>query len=145
MKDKKVGDKILFDYDVYDIVSNVEYEYDHTDLLAGVIKEVVPSSRYTIYKVKLLKVVNAEHPEHYSDFLDSDERTIETSDDKVYRGTALFNVMFPNAKRPTPNQIHFILKMYDSTKTEEENIKNIIENWYKEFMGNLYDEEEFSR
>lgn len=143
MKDKKVGDIIVFDYDVYDIVNNIESEYDHTDCLAGIVKEVVPNSRYTIYKVKLLKVLSAEDPGDYSIYLESDDFTIEASDDKVYRGTALFNQLRPNAKRPTPSQIHFIIEMYDPNKSENDNISYIIENWYKHLMNKFYDQDEF--
>lgn len=45
MKEKKVGDKIIFDYDVYDVVNNIEYEYDYTATLAGIVTEVIPSDR----------------------------------------------------------------------------------------------------
>jgi hypothetical protein len=148
MKDKKVGDKIVFDYDVYDIEYNVEMVYDHTDTLAGIIKEVIPSDRggYTKYKVKLTGLINIEHKSDYSYYLGSDEHTLEVSDDKVYRAGGLHDAIYQGmCPRPTIYQIERIIKMYDQSKDISVNMDNISHNWYKyglEKFG-LYDEEEF--
>ena len=148
MKDKKVGDKIVFDYDVYDIEYNVERVYDHTDTLEGIIKEVIPSDRggYTKYKVKLTGLINIEHKGDYSYYLGSDEHTLEVSDDKVYRAGGLHDAIYQAmCPRPTIYQIERIIKMYDQSKDISVNMDNISHNWYKyglEKFG-LYDEEEF--
>lgn len=148
MKEKKVGDKIVFNYEVYDVVNNVEYEYDHTDTLVGVVEEVVPSDRggYTKYKVKVTELLNVERKKDYDYYLNSDEHTLEVSDDKVYRGSGLHDVIYNGmCPKPTVCQIERIIKMYDPNKDITANMHEISRNWYKyglEAVG-AYDEEEF--
>ena len=148
MKDKKVGDKIIFDYDVYEIEHNVEMVYDHTDTLAGIIKEVIPSDRggYTKYKVKLTGLINVEYKGDYVYYLDSDEHTLEVSDDKICRAGGLHDAIYQGmCPRPTIYQIERIIKMYDPSKDVAANMDNISHDWYKyglEKFG-LYDEDEF--
>lgn len=137
MKEKKVGDTIVFDYDVYDVVSNVEYEYDHTDTLMGIIEEVIPDPRYTKYRVKLTRVINAESPKDYTTYIGTNKWV--TSDDKVYRGVSLFNLLYPTLRRPTVDQVKFIMNFFSDPNDAE----SIVKNWYKNIMGDLYDGEEF--
>jgi hypothetical protein len=148
MKDKKVGDKIIFDYDVYEIEHNVEMVYDHTDTLTGIIKEVIPSDRggYTKYKVKLTGLINVEYKGDYAYYLGSDEHTLEVSDDKICRAGGLHDAIYQGmCPRPTIYQIERIIKMYDPSKDIAANMDNISCEWYKyglEQVG-MYDEEEF--
>lgn len=142
MKEKKVGDKIIFDYDVYDVVNNIEYEYDYTATLAGIVTEVIPSDRggYTKYKVKITKLLCTEGEKYFEP-----GNIIEASDDKVYRGGALHNVLYKDkCPQPTPQQIERIIEMYDDTNSLEDNLKYITKEWYKYGLDKfgLYDEDE---
>jgi hypothetical protein len=141
MKEKKVGDVIVFDYDVYDVVNNIEEEYDHTDTLMGVVEEVIPDPRYTKYRVKLTNVINAESPDDYAPYIGTNSWI--ASDDKVYRGTALFHLLYPNHRKPTFEQLEVILQMYNPNESMDKNIDRIGENWYKTILGDLYSGVEF--
>ena len=135
MKEKKVGDVIVFDYDVYDIEYNVEEVYDHTDTLKGVVEEVIPDSRHTRYRVKLTGVVNAENPNTYTDYIGTNFWI--ATDDKVYRGGALFNLSYPNLHRPTVEQVRRI-QSYGNKSPE-----SIVKDWYRDILGDAYDGNEF--
>lgn len=137
MKEKKVGDVIVFDYDVYEIENNIEEVYDHTDTLMGIVEEVIPNARYTQYRVKLTRVINAASLKDYADYIGTNHWI--ASDDKVYRGTALFGVLYPTLKRPTLDQVKFIMGFFHDFNDAE----SIVKNWYKNIMGDLYDGEEF--
>jgi hypothetical protein len=148
MKEKKIGDKIVFDYDVCEIENNVDLVYDHTDTLCGIVKNVIPSDRggYTKYKVKLTGFVNVYDKKDYTYYLNSDEYTLDVSDDKVYRAGGLHDAIYQGmCQRPTIYQIERIIKMYDPEKDVATNMDNISHEWYKyglEQVG-MYDEEEF--
>lgn len=148
MKEKKIGDKIVFGYDVCEIENNVDLVYDHTDTLCGIIKDVIPSDRggYTKYKVKLTGFVNVYDKKDYTYYLNSDEYTLDVSDDKVYRAGGLHDAIYQGmCQRPTIYQIERIIKMYDPEKDVATNMDNISREWYKyglEQVG-MYDEEEF--
>ena len=144
MKEKKIGDKIIFDYVIYDIVNNIEYEYDYTARLAGVITEVIPDSEhggYTKYKVRITKAMSTNGEKYLEP-----GNIIEVSDDKVYRGSALHNALYKGqCSCPTAAQVERIIKMYNKEKSLVENLKHIIKDWYKfglEKYG-IYDEDEF--
>ena len=115
MKEKKVGDKIIFDYNVYEIYNNVEIVYDHTDTLGGVVVDVIHDRcGRIVYKVRLISVINAESIKDYDSYLNNDTATLEAE------------------------QIEMIQSF--GQKCSADYIRN---NWYKKMLGNLYDEEEF--
>lgn len=144
MKEKNVNDKIVFNYDIYDIVNNVEYEYDYTATLAGIVKKVIPDtehSGYTKYEVEITDslLTNGEK------YLEPGN-TIETTDDRIYRGGRLHDVLY-NGKcpQPTPQQIERIIEMYDSNKSLKDNLNYIYKEWYKYGLNKfgLYDKDDF--
>ena len=139
MKEKKVGDRIIFDYDVYEIYNNVEIVYDHTDTLGGVVVDVIHDRcGRIVYKVRLISVINAESVKDYDSYLNNDTATLEADDDKVYRGSGLAAILYPQLRLPTKEQIEMIQSF--GQKCSADYIRN---NWYKKMLGNLYDEEEF--
>lgn len=142
MKEKKVGDKIIFQYDVYEIVNNIEYEYDYTATLAGIVTEVIPDEpRYTKYKVKITKVISAYNEEYLQP-----GHIVEAIDDRIYRGSALHDVLYNGeCRQPTPQQVKRIIEMYDKDKSLKENLNYIIKDWYKYGLDKfgVYDEDEF--
>lgn len=142
MKEKKVGDKVIFNYDVYDIVYNVEYEYDHTDILSGVVEKVIPGDG-TKYDVRVIGVVNAENPRDY-DNMAYGKSVITVKDSDVYRGTALFNLLHPELKLPTKEQIELIQSFYRHKDGLQYPASYIIDNWYKTVLGDMYNEDEFN-
>ena len=147
MKEKKIGDKIVFDYDVCEIENNVDLVYDHTDTLCGIVKRVIPgASGYTKYEVKLTGLINVERKEDYSLYLNSDNLTLKVNDNKIYRAGGLHDAIYQGmCQRPTIYQIERIIKMYDPEKDVATNMDNISREWYKyglEQVG-MYDEEEF--
>jgi hypothetical protein len=94
MKEKNVNDKIVFNYDIYDIVNNVEYEYDYTATLAGIVKKVIPDTEhggYTKYEVEITDslLTNGEK------YLEPGN-TIEITDNRIYRGGRLHDVLLDN-------------------------------------------------
>lgn len=144
MKEKKVGDKIYFDYDVYELEDNVELVYDHTDTLCGIVTEVIPSaSGYTKYKVRLIGLLHAACEDDYKLYLHMDTRLLEVRDDKIYRGSGLASILYPNLRIPTKEQIRLIQRFYDHKTSTDKSAEYIRANWYKVLLGDLYDEEEF--
>ena len=121
MKEKKVGDVIVFDYDVYDIENNIEFVYDHTDTLKGIVEGIIPDPRYTKYRVKLLSVLNAANPKDYENSIGTSGWV--ASDDKVYRGTALFNLLYPTLRKPTVDQVKFIMSFFNDPNDAESIVK----------------------
>lgn len=144
MKEKKIGDKIICQYEVYDIVNNVEYEYDYTATLAGIVIEVIPDTEhggYTKYKISITKAINTNGEKYLEP-----GNVIEITDDKVYRGSALHDVLYKGeCRRPTVPQIARIIDMYDHDKSLEVNLKRIYKEWYKFGLDKfgIYDEDEF--
>jgi hypothetical protein len=145
MKDKKVGDKIYFDYDVYELENNVELVYDHTDTLCGIVTEVMPDEAggYTKYKVRLIELLYVESESDYELYLHSDTNLLEVRDNKIYRGSGLASILYPNLRMPTKEQIWLIQKFYDHKTGADKSAEYIMANWYKTVLGDLYDEEEF--
>ena len=144
MKEKTIGDKIIFQYDIYDIVNNVEYEYDYTATLAGIVIEVIPDTEhggYTKYKISITKSIHTNGEKYLEP-----GNVIETTDDKIYRGSRLHDVLYHGeCQRPTVSQIARIIDMYDHDKSLEINLKRIFKTWYKFGLDKfgLYDEDEF--
>lgn len=142
MKEKKIGDVIIFDYDVYDIENNIDVFYDYTARLMGVVTEVIPSATYgTKYKARLTKVISAHNESCFAP-----GSIIDVDDDKIYRGAALHNVVYNGlCDKPTIAQIERFMEMYNDKKTLGENLKEIADNWYKHGLEkyNLYDKDEF--
>lgn len=144
MKEKQIGDKIIFSYDVYDVVNNIEYEYDYTATLAGIVKKVIHDTEhvgYTKYEVEITKslLTNGEK------YLEPGN-TIETIDNKIYRGGGLHNILYKGkCAQPTPQQIERIIEMYDNNKSLKDNLDYIYKEWYKYGLDKfgLYDEDEF--
>ena len=144
MKEKKVGDKIYFDYDVYKLEDNAELVYDHTDTLCGIVTEVIlGASSYTKYKVRLIGFLHADCEDDYKLYLHSDTRLLEVRDDKIYRGSGLASILYPNLRMPTKEQIRLIQRFYDHKTSTDKSVEYIRANWYKVLLGDLYDEEEF--
>lgn len=142
MKEKKLGDVIVFDYDVYDIEHNIELVYDYTAKLVGIVTEVIPSATYgTKYKVRITKVISGNNESYLVP-----GSIVDADDDKIYRGAALHNVLYNGfCDKPTIAQIERFIEMYDDKKPLGENLKEIADNWYKYGLEkyNLYDEDEF--
>ena len=144
MKEKKVGDNIIFDYDVYEIYNNVELVYEHTDTLQGIVTGVNHDTCGRItYKVRLIGIINAAYSKDYDFYLNSDTATLEADDDKVYRGGGLAAILYPELKIPTKEQIEMIQSFYDHKTGHRYPAEYIIDNWYKKVLGDLYNEEEF--
>lgn len=146
MKEKKVGDKIYFDYDVYELEDNVELVYDHTDTLCGIVTEVIPGTScggYTKYKVRLIGLLRVACVKDYDYYLYDDKNLLEVRDDKIYRGSGLASILYPNLRMPTKEQIWLIQRFYDHKTGADKSAEYIRENWYKTLLGDLYDEEEF--
>ena len=85
MKEKKIGDEIIFDYDVYEIENNVELLYDHTDTLKGIVTGVRKDywRGHITYEVKLIGIIDAERPRYYDFDLDSNIATFEVDGKNV--------------------------------------------------------------
>lgn len=144
MKEKKVGDKVICDYVIYDVVNNIEFEYDYTATLGGIVIEVIPDiehESHTKYKISITKAI-VTNGEKYLE----PGNVIEVTDDEIYRGSALHDVLYKGeCQRPTVQQIARIIDMYDHDKTLEVNLKQIFKNWYKFGLDKfgIYDEDEF--
>jgi len=139
MKEKKVGDTIVFNYEVYDVVHNIEYEYDHTIILKGVVKEVIHTN-ITKYKVRVIGYVYVESENEYRQY---DDIILEVRDDDVFRGSGLFNLLYPNLHKPTLEQIKYIQNCFNHRNGLSWTPEYILDTWYEKIMGDQYDEEEF--